>query len=418
MNLSVSSISISENNLEQFQKKDNKIFYDIENNSLTESSDSYENKSRMFAKNIKYKNKKTYSNYNNIKDTMIKGTRRLYVPTKKIKEGNMTSENTDVLSNVENDIRIKKDERRKDKKDRRGRRKTEEEEERSDELNEINDESTMESEDAEMSRTKKSSKKGKKQSKKGKKQSKKISMNSESSLISLSSDGVDTYHQRTMTEKEATKKLGVSSLNMNASQQNDILRTLPEGYSGPVPQSFYQQQQQQPQNKINAIGKALGHGFSDMSMGGNVPPNLPMSDPNLMGSTGQQTSADVMSPMQPMGMGNPIQSMGMSNPMQPMGMANTMPPMGMANPMQTMGMANPMQTMGMGTGSGYLGMQPNMQPSVQSINLNEASLQQTNGVQNFAQALATQSMPTMPTQQGGARNGNKRVLKLKKDFFF
>jgi len=388
MNLSVSSISISENNLEQFQKKDNKIIYDIENNSLTESEDSYENKSRMFAKNIKYKNKKTYSNYNNIKDTMIKGTRRLYVPTRKIKEGNMTSDNNDVLSNVENDIRTKKDERRKDKKDRRGRR--DNEKERSEDVEEISDESTMESEEAELSRTKKSTK-----SKKGKKGSKKMSINSESSLISLSSDGVDTYHQRSMTEKEATNKLGVSSLNMNANQQNDILKNLPEGYSGPVPQSFYQQQAA-PQNKVNSIGRALGHGFGDMSM--TAPPNLPSHDPNLM-AMGQPSMDPTMTPVMPMAPMQSMQTMPMA-PMPSMQMGNPM----QMGPMQSMQMANPM-----GTGSGYLGMQPGMQ----SINLNEASLQQTNNnSQTFAQALS------MPTQQGGARNGNKRVLKLKKDFFF
>ena len=169
---------------------------------------------------------------------------------------------------------------------------------------------------------------------------------------------------------------------------------LPEGYSGPIPQSYFAQQQTvNNQPKINSIGKFLGHGMADMAM---PPANLPQAPHDMMAAAmqgNQSLDMAALSPVNPMGSVIPN--------MAPMQMPN-MPPMQNVAPMTMPPMQN-MAPMSMPS-SGYLGMQPQ-----QSVNLNEASLQQTpNNAQNFAQALAM--------QQGGSRN--KRVLHLKKDFFF
>ncbi len=387
MDITVTPISsLSENSLDKYSKKDKKINYDIEINSLTETSN---NNSRMIAKNIKYKNKKTYSNYNNIKDSMIKGTRRLYVPTRNnLNEGNISS---DVLATVEKDRK-----ERRDKKDRRREKKSEEEEDNNEvEIDEVEDESSIENDEVKMERSK--GKKSSKKSSKGKKSKKTLS---ESSLESLSSDGVDTYHQKSITGTEVEKRAG-RKMKMEPEEQNDILKMLPEGYSGPVPQSLWanMQQPQQTGPKINSIGRALGHSEADMTQPQGLPPapiGLPeMGMPNMGGMDMSQMMASQQAMPQ---MGMP--QMGMPQ----MGM----PQMGMPQ----MGMPQ----MGM----------PQMQQTPQSVLLSEGSMmqqaqQQLQASQEPVAAPApTPAQPQMTfqqaLQQGGSRQ--KRILSLKKDFFF
>ena len=79
----------------------------------------------------------------------------------------------------------------------------------------------------------------------------KLNQLSESSLESLSSDGVDTYRQKSMTGTEVERKAG-RKMQMEPQEQNDIIKMLPEGYSGPVPQSLWANMQPQQQTGPNS----------------------------------------------------------------------------------------------------------------------------------------------------------------------
>jgi hypothetical protein len=378
MNLSASPISITESSLQNYKKKENKINYDID--SLTESQN---NSSRMFAKNIKYKNKKTYSQSNNIKNTMIKGTRRLYVPTKNVTEGNMSS---DILSNVENDVRDKRRDRKKERKDDESLEKRREEVEE----NEVEDESSIESTENKMSRSKKSSKKGSKKSKKSKK------FNSESSLTSLSSDEVDSQ-----ALKNSTK------LNTAVQAPASVPALLNEGLLGapasmPMPQSMPQMPQMNTgvaSSGLNSIGKLLGH-----SPNMQPPSNLPMTDipipqmSQMEGSMGMNMNLPQAQPQLPM--------MEQMSQMQGLSQMNGMPNLSQMQALSGMPQLQGMSQFGMP----QMGM-PQMAPNVQSVNLNEASLAPTaqpNGL----------TFDKLMTQQGGSLKNKKVQLKLKKDFFF
>ena len=251
MNISASPISISESSLSNYKKKENNINYDI--NSLTESS--YDN-SRMFAKNIKYKNKKTSSHSNNIKDTMIKGTRRLYVPTRKnILEGNMSS---DILTAVEKDERTKKErrgERREKERENDNERREEDIEE------EVEDESSIESTENKMARSKKSKKT----------KSKKSKSLSESSLTSLSSDIINNHSAK-------------NSVKLNSAQAPNAM------LEGLMPQQNIQAPAMN--SGVNNIGKLLGHGPSVQQ----APPNLPMTEYSVPGMEGSMASAPMPMP--------------------------------------------------------------------------------------------------------------------------
>ncbi len=370
-NLSASSLSNEEVSINKYNKKDKKINYDdieekiksIEINSLTESSN---NNSRMFAKNIKYKNKKTYSKYNNIKDPMIKGTRRLYVPNRNyLKEGNMS----DVLTNVEND-------KRRENKEKRNNKRRNDDSEKEEEIDEVEDESSIDKETTELSRTKKSTKKTSKKSKK----SKKYDLTSESSLVSLSSEGVDTYHQKTMTGTEAEKIMG-RPMQLENNAQQDIINMLPEGYNGPIPQGLIQQQAPPTGPKINSIGRFLNHTPNDMMQPQNLPTSIVPGGENGM----PDMSAIIGQQM----MQQPSQAPQLMHPQ--MMQQQLMPQQMMQQQFMQQQMINPMQ---------------------QTVTLSEGGInQQIQGLpQNgltFDQALK---------QQGGSKG--KRSLKLKKDFFF
>jgi len=383
MNLSASPISITENSLQNYKKKENKINYDID--SLTESSN---NNSRMFAKNIKYKNKKTYSQSNNIKNTMIKGTRRLYVPTKNVTEGNMSS---DILSNVENDVRDKRRDRRKERRDDDSLQKRRDEVEE----NEVEDESSIESTENKISRTKKSSKKS---SKKGSKKSKKF--NSESSLTSLSSDIINS---------QSIKNSSKLNTALGATQQApaSVSALLNEGLMGSQ-QAMPQLNTGAPSSGLNSIGKLLGHAPNMQP-----PSNLPMTDlaipqmAQLEGSMGMNNLPQVQ-PQLPM-----MDQMAQMQSLNGMSQIQGMPQFGMSQMgMPQLGMPQMgMPQMGMPQmGMPQMGM-PQMTPNVQSVNLNEAGIAstvQTNGL----------TFDRLMTQQGGSLKNKKVQLKLKKDFFF
>ncbi len=388
--LSVSSISISENSLSKYNKKNSKINYNIEN-SLTETSG---DKSRMFAKNIKYKNKKTSSNINNI-NSMIKGTRRLYVPNRNnLTEGSMTS---DVLSNVENDKRKERD----DDKKRRTRKIEDESESVDKEPEEISDESSVENEDL-SAEPKVSRSKSKKDSKKSSKKSKK--MMSESSLPSLSSSGVNTEHQKTMTGTEVRNIMGQYS---ESALKKNVLGNLPENYSGPIPHGMMQQGLSQ-QKQTNRLGALLG--TDGQAPNGAAPPNLQPMSVGMMenGLNATMSPQMMMSPVAP-SMPN-MPGMSMLGNVQQMGQMTQM----MGAMPQMMG-----QMPQMGNMMGNLGM-PSLPPQVQSVTLGgpqEGSLApqvpepvaQPSNNMNLAQAL---------NQQGGSKPDTRRVLRLKKDFFF
>ncbi len=396
MDITVTPISsLSENSLDKYSKKDKKINYDIEINSLTETSN---NNSRMIAKNIKYKNKKTYSKYNNIKDSMIKGTRRLYVPTRNnLNEGNMSS---DVLATVEKD----KHGDRKEKRDkRRDRRKTEDEEEvdLDAEVQELDDESSIENEDVKMERSK-----GKKSAKKSSKKGKKSRSLSESSLESLSSDGVDTYHQKTMTGTEVERKAG-RKMAMEPQEQNDILKMLPEGYSGPIPQSMWNNMQpQQTGPKINAIGRVLGHS-ADMAQPQGLPA-APVGMPEMgMPQMGMPQMGMPQMGMPDMGGMDMNQLMAAQQGMPQMGMPQMQMPQGM--PQMGMPMQAPQQSVLLSEGSMMNQAQQMLQQSAQPEPVAQPHVQQM-------QQQAPQMTFQQALQQGGSRQ--KRVISLKKDFFF
>ena len=429
MNLSASPMSVSDSSLQNFNKKENKINYDI--NSLTESSN---NNFRMFAKNINYKNKKTYSQSNNIKDTMIHGTRRLYVPTKNVIEGNLSS---DILSNVEKNER---NDKRNDKKNRRKHVITEEEDTDDDVDVEVDEESddkkdkrkkstskvssNEESSDEESSDEKKMSR-----NKKSKKSKKSKKYDSESSLTSLSSDinKVNSKLANSRSQKEYS--------NFNASSINKEPMGMSTGMN------------MNQGNGINKIGELLGHSANNMQ----APNGLPMT---AFGNS--QMGMPEMGMQQMPGMGMP--EMGMQQ-MPGMGMPGMgmqqMPGMGMQQ-MPGMGMQQ-MPGMGMpqipGMGMPQMGMPAS---GVQSINLSESGLNmpQNNGPQslnfnepnvphinNSMQSLnlnepninhAMQPQQGGSSQRGSSQRGsiqreilereflqNKKVqLKLKKDFFF
>ena len=412
MNLSASPMSVSDSSLQNFNKKENKINYDID--SLTESSN---NNFRMFAKNINYKNKKTYSQSNNIKDTMIHGTRRLYVPTKNVVEGN-------ILSNVE------KNERKNEGKDKRNRRKhviTEEEDTDNDVDVEVDDQSDDSEDKKKKSKSKvssneessdeESSEKEMFRSKKSKKSKKSSKYDSESSLTSLSSD------MNKVVSKLPNSRSQKEYSNFNAPSINKEAMGTNSGTLG---------------NGINKIGELLGHSGNNMQ----APNSLPMT---AFGNSqaGMPEMGMQQMPGMGMGMGMPgmgMPGMGMSGMEMPGMNMQQMPQMGM----QQMGMPQSINLsesgLGMPQNNGPHMPQnngpqipqhneqqmPHLNNGMQSLNLNEP---------NISHAMQPQQGGSMQrgsmqggSMQGGSMQGgsyhreflqNKKVqLKLKKDFFF
>jgi hypothetical protein len=397
MNLSASPMSVSDSSLQNFNKKENKINYDID--SLTESSN---NNFRMFAKNINYKNKKTYSQSNNIKDTMIHGTRRLYVPTKNVVEGN-------ILSNVE----------KNERKDKRNRRKPDTtEEDTDDDVDvevDVDDESDVKTDKRKKSKSKskvssneessdeESSEKEMFRSKKSKKSKKSSKYDSESSLTSLSSDmnKVISKLPNSRSQKEYS--------NFNAPSINKEAMGMNSGNLG---------------SGINKIGELLGHSGNNMQ----APNSLPMT---AFGNS--QTGMPEMGIQQMPGMGmQQMPGMGMQQ-MPGMGMQQ-MPGMGMGMEMPGMNMQQMpqmgMQQMGIpqsiNLSESGLGMpqnngpqlpqhneqqMPHLNNGMQSLNLNEPNISHTMQPQQGG------SMQRGSMQRGSMQN-KKVQLKLKKDFFF
>ena len=358
--MSVSPINISENSLSRYNKLDRKIKYDIEINSLTETSN--EN-SRMFAKNIKYKYKKTYSNYNNIKDSMIKGTRNLYVPNRNnLKEGSMTA--SDVFRTIEEkDVRKEK----KDRKDRQDRRRRDEEDEMREKLEEVSGESTLESEEKNMSRS--SAKKSKKS-----KSSKKVRRFSDSSLTSLSSIEETDKQSPTATQVNKTLAPMMAELGMNQSGKS----AQPVQSAPAVPAT-------------NRFADLFGHSISDTQPPTGAPHHANPEPVPISGNMGMSVMSEGTMTPQGMPMMMPQQGMPM---MMPQGMPQQGMPMMMPQGMPQQGM--PM-------------MMPQGMPQMgqQTVTLNEGGM----GAQ----------LPQIPAEvmsQMGQIGGERKVLKLKKDFFF
>ena len=376
-------------NISDYKKKDNKINYDID--SITESA--YNGTSRMLAKNIKYKNKKTSSNLNNIKTNMkISGIRNLYIPSKKfIKEGAMSRS-----SNRRDD-----DSEYDDKSSLFNTIESREEYDNSDgspdeDTDEDIDEDTYEDpeETVEPRRSKGSKKSSKKSSRKSHKKSSKKSRSkkydrSESSLVSLSSSSNRSKTQNTT----ATQTMKNTMTPNSASYQNSILSQLPDGYNGPVPQSIVNsaQSQQGPSvNTVNSFAKVFGH---DGAAG--MPQNLPMTNVSGMG-------------------GNPMGEMSMMSPQMPMmspQMPMMSPQMPMMSPQMPMGANMPQMPMGMNMPQMPMGM--NMPQMPMGINMPE------NGMSAQAPVQAPTSAP-IGNQAGGRKShhNNPVTLRLKKDFFF
>lgn len=335
MDLSVSPINLSNSEKEEKYERNEKDII----KSITETESNY----RFI--NAKKKKEKTYSNYNNIKDSMVKGIRKLYVPNKKsnkIEEGSILK-----MIDSEKESNVKKIKGNRDIKPSR---------ESNIEPSEIDDENTIQSHSEEDTKKSKKNKNG-----------------SESSLLSLSSNGVDTYHKQTET---------VSKMNMETDVKNNIINNLPEGYSGPVPHNLLQQQQYNQAPKINKIGQLLGHNPAEMGL-------------NQMPT---QTAESVFMNQMSVPQQNIPQDMGLSNMGDMSMLGQQIHPASLQPQMNNMVM-------------------PDMSQQIPSI----PGIQTMTGIPSIQSMQNMSGIPQMPgisIMMGGNGENKKRKLKLKKDFFF
>lgn len=365
--------------------------------SLTESVNSF---SRMLAKNIKYKNKKTYSKYNNI-NSMIKGTRNLYVPNRKfIGEGTMDSDSNDtndtnVLQQVEKDNR--KARKNKDEDNRKNNKRSEEDDISETEETEISGESSQVSDElqarmknlkskkstSKKSTSKKSGSKKLKSKKSGSKKSRSTKVSESSFLESLSSSASNIVN----TVQQGLHKTSKSVGDLVANSQ-ELVDSFVKKVSDKAKNTIYQEPSTPaPPTGGNRIADFLGH---VPQMNSNLPMTTIAGYENGFG--GQMMNQPMVMPQQmvPTMMSPVMSEMAMS---PAMGMQQSIPMMG--NQIMPNMMSN---------------MMPNMMPQmgVNSVTLQEGS-------------MAPQQVPQLTPQQGGKSSdfkNEKVVLKWKKDFFF